>query len=187
MNVYDARVQYTRKVIENSFLKLLKEKPVSRITVTELCSDAGINRATFYKHYPDIQALLESLENQILDRLKALWDEIPKGDIQQMILQMLRYTKEYGDRYFALASENGDPDFFAKMFLQSYQNAYPMLEKQVKSLPPERLELAYRFLSHGCGSILTGWYQKGMKTPPEELARLIADLSGGAVQGVIGV
>lgn len=187
MNVYDARVQYTRKVIENSFLKLLKEKPVSRITVTELCGDAGINRATFYKHYPDIQALLESLENQILDRLKTLWDKKPKGDIQQMILQVLRYTQEYGDRYFALASENGDPDFFAKMFLQSYLNAYPILEDRVKSLSSERLEMVYHFLSHGCGGILTAWHRNGMKMPPEEVAELIATLSGGAVQGVIDV
>ena len=184
MNVYDTRVQYTRKVIENSFLKLLKEKPVSRITVTELCSDAGINRATFYKHYPDIQALLETMEDQVLDLLKTLWDEKAKGDFQKMILQVLRYTQEYGDRYFALASENGDPDFFAKMFLQSYQNAYPILENRVKGLPQDKLETVYRFLSHGCGGILTAWYRSGMNSPPEELSQLIAALSIGAIQGL---
>ena len=34
MNSFDARVRYTRMVIENSFLELLQEKPMAKITVT---------------------------------------------------------------------------------------------------------------------------------------------------------
>lgn len=61
MNSFDARVRYTRRMIETSFLELLEEKPVSRITVTQLCERAQINRATFYKHYLDIPDLLEKI------------------------------------------------------------------------------------------------------------------------------
>lgn len=47
----DARVRYTVHMIQNVFLELLKEKPVAKITVKEICEHAEINRSTFYKHY----------------------------------------------------------------------------------------------------------------------------------------
>ena len=45
----DARVRYTVHMIQNVFLELLKEKPVAKITVKEICEHAEINRSTFYK------------------------------------------------------------------------------------------------------------------------------------------
>ena len=42
------KTQYTKSVIRESFLSLLREKPVEKITVTELCAKADINRSTFY-------------------------------------------------------------------------------------------------------------------------------------------
>ena len=47
----DARVRYTVHMIQNIFLELLKEKPIAKITVKEICERAEINRSTFYKHY----------------------------------------------------------------------------------------------------------------------------------------
>ena len=51
MEKMDARKRYTQMVLKQSFLKLLKEKPVNRITVKEVCALAQLNRATFYAHY----------------------------------------------------------------------------------------------------------------------------------------
>ena len=48
MEKLDARKRYTQMVLKQSFLKLLKEKPVNRITVKEVCALAQLNRATFY-------------------------------------------------------------------------------------------------------------------------------------------
>ena len=47
----DARVRYTQHVLKESFLMLLRDKPVNRITVKEVCELAELNRATFYAHY----------------------------------------------------------------------------------------------------------------------------------------
>lgn len=52
---------FTKKAIKESFLKLLNEKPMSRITVRDIVEDCGINRNSFYYHYQDIPALLESI------------------------------------------------------------------------------------------------------------------------------
>ena len=56
------KTQYTKSVIRESFLSLLQEKPVEKITVTQLCAKADINRSTFYAHYLDVYDLKEKLE-----------------------------------------------------------------------------------------------------------------------------
>ena len=65
----DARVRYTKMVIVQNFIKLLRQKPINKITVKEICDLAEINRATFYKHYLDVYDLLEKIESQFLAEL----------------------------------------------------------------------------------------------------------------------
>lgn len=75
MRNFDARVRYTRMIIEQSFLELLREKPVNKITVTELCEKAQLNRATFYKHYLDIPDLMEKIEEDLFAKIRASFDK----------------------------------------------------------------------------------------------------------------
>ena len=45
----DRRTRYTRQTIKDTFLELLKQKSFTKITVTEICKNAEINRGTFYR------------------------------------------------------------------------------------------------------------------------------------------
>ncbi len=56
----DPRVKRTRALIETAFGALLAEKGFSAITVQDITERAEINRATFYAHFTDKFALLES-------------------------------------------------------------------------------------------------------------------------------
>ena len=51
----------TKREIKNTFLKMLEEKPLNQITVKALVSECGINRNSFYYHYPDIPAIIEEI------------------------------------------------------------------------------------------------------------------------------
>ena len=55
----DPRVKRTRQLIEHAFMELVKEKGFSTMSVQDITERAGINRATFYAHYPDKFALLD--------------------------------------------------------------------------------------------------------------------------------
>ena len=59
----------TKKAIKQSVLKLLNEKPVSKITVKDIVEDCGINRNTFYYHYADLPTLIEEIINEEADRI----------------------------------------------------------------------------------------------------------------------
>ncbi|MBQ9420534.1 MAG: TetR/AcrR family transcriptional regulator [Lachnospiraceae bacterium] len=61
--------ELTRQAIRASFLKLLEEQPLSRITVKDITAACGVNRNTFYYHYQDIPALLLEIVKEDSDRL----------------------------------------------------------------------------------------------------------------------
>jgi hypothetical protein len=62
----DLRIVKTKKNINESFLQLRSKNALEKIRVTELCDLAIINKTTFYKHYQDIYALSEEIENETL-------------------------------------------------------------------------------------------------------------------------
>ena len=68
----DRRVKYTKKVIMDTFISLLEEKEIKKITVSELCNIADINRATFYRYYLDIYDLYDKIQDEFVSELKEI-------------------------------------------------------------------------------------------------------------------
>lgn len=67
----DRRTRYTKQVIKDAYLELLDEFQPSKITVTEVCRRADINRGTFYLHYEDLPRVMEELENKAYEEIIA--------------------------------------------------------------------------------------------------------------------
>ena len=59
----------TKKLIQDSFIGLLEDKPLQKITVRDLCSAADINRATFYRYYVDLNELNDELADNLFQKL----------------------------------------------------------------------------------------------------------------------
>lgn len=75
----DRRTLYTKMVIKEAYCTLLHNKEYDRITVTDICKLAEINRTTFYLHYIDSKAVFEELLDEVLEDLINHFD----GDIFQ--------------------------------------------------------------------------------------------------------
>jgi AcrR family transcriptional regulator len=57
----DPRVLRSRQMLMESLLRLLSRKEFDDISVQEIADEATLNRATFYLHYPDKNALLQAM------------------------------------------------------------------------------------------------------------------------------
>lgn len=57
----DPRVKRTRQLLQKAFLELLREKSMEGISIQDITERATINRATFYAHFPDKYALMDSI------------------------------------------------------------------------------------------------------------------------------
>lgn len=185
----DIRSQRTKQVISESFLELLKEKPASRITVTEICSMASINRATFYKHYLDVPDLQASLENEILSDFTSFLQDCCFSDnvkYKTVLIEMLTYLQQYGSRFYLLCSGNAGSELPAKAFQLINDFTFPIMRQKLPTREEEKAKLLYQFLTHGCGALLVGWLRGENRLSIEEIAEFIMRISGAAVQSVSG-
>jgi AcrR family transcriptional regulator len=55
----DPRIRRTRELLQQALGRLLESRDFDTLSVQEITDAAGVNRATFYAHYPDKFALLE--------------------------------------------------------------------------------------------------------------------------------
>ncbi len=72
MGTYEnARLKTKEKIIK-AFWKLYREKSIDKITVKDITDACKIHRATFYLHFADVYAVLERMEEALLNELKEL-------------------------------------------------------------------------------------------------------------------
>lgn len=176
----DRRVKYTRMVIKDSFVKFLKLKPISKISVKEICDDADINRATFYAHYLDQYDLLQQIENEIVDDINQYLmcydfkskNLIPVG----MIEKILEYVEENAEVFDLLLNLNGDMKFQQEVIkIVGRQHFIPLLENE--SINKENAEYVYHFLACGAVGVIQLWLRDGIKKSAREMAELILQTS----------
>lgn len=166
----DARLRYTRMVIKNSFVELLKKKPINKITVKEICEMAEINRATFYKHYLDVYDLLDKLEQEFLTELQGNVQQSIQKNFKDTFTLILAGIKADSELYITLFSQNGDPLFPNRMFPLCYKYTEMEKDKRFHKLSPSELTWLYYFIAQGCSGILTQWIKNGMLEPINEVA-----------------
>ena len=88
--------QMTKRALVASLKELMAEKPLDKITVTDLTEHCGVNRMTFYYHFKDIYDLVEWACVEEATRAlagKKTYDTWQQGFLQ--ILQSLQKDKVF--------------------------------------------------------------------------------------------
>ncbi len=107
----DLRVVKTQKLLYQTLIDLLKDKPFEEIKVSDICNCALINRSTFYAHYNDKYELLASYINNLKD---ALTKELEKNSnisnskeyYMEMIKLFLDHIEEKKNVYISVMINN---------------------------------------------------------------------------------
>ena len=84
----DRRTVMTKSMIKDALLELLQNTPYEKITVTALCKQSEITRATFYLHYNNIDNVLDELLDDALRQPLGL--QRGKGTPHRMVTQQRR-------------------------------------------------------------------------------------------------
>ena len=184
----DRRVLYTKMFLKESLLELMKEKPVDKITPTELCREAQINRNTFYTHYYTARDVLEEIETefstQIIDSLRGLF-VTGSLDIKQMLNEICRIIYENKDFCKILLSENGDSAFFEKIVELGKNAIIGSWRKDGVLLPDDQMEMFFAYIVSGSIALIGKWAADDMKNPPAEIAVLIEHAAYRGINGMI--
>lgn len=172
----DARVRYTKKVIQESFLTLLSKEPLEKITVKAICTSAEINRATFYKYYDNPLDLMAKMEEELINDLQARIAAENDLDLPGLLKMVLMDLKEKRDIYLVLFSNNGDVMFKKRLFNLCYGENMDVIRQLFPEMPLKQQEWIYYFVAEGCGGLINRWINAGMLESPEELIAFMTQL-----------
>lgn len=172
----DNRVRVTRTLIRRALTTLLKQKPIERITVKELCEEAGINRGTFYGHFNDLYELRDQIEQELLDDFKEalrVFDGSFPSAVTEVTASIFHCIKDNADICEVTLGNYGDKDFMLKLVDMGKDFYLSFYTSHFKSAKPEDIEYYYAFVSSGCVGLIRHWFKNGMTTPCDELAHTV--------------
>lgn len=176
----DNRIKYTKMVIRNSLLELLNTKPINKITVTEICSLADINRGTFYKHYLDVFDLIEQIESELYNQIQSTIEEFIKSekkDIYDLTLKLFETLKENKKFFKIIFSESGNKNIVKKLYFTMYNNYMENWKNTSNNIDEKTLDYIFTFTANGSISTIQRWLEKDLEESPEEIAILINKIS----------
>lgn len=174
------RVALTKRLVHEGLLRLLEKEPVESINVSELCREAGINRATFYKHYYSPHDVLAEVEANFVMELDAAQFSVVPKEVSTHVTRLeglCTYLKNNSKTVTLLVKSKMDSDL-SKIFETFPNDAVKVLERNIR-FDDKQKYLVTRFLSFGLYGLILRWIIEDIPLTPREVALLIDDLSKG--------
>ncbi|HUM83282.1 MAG TPA: TetR/AcrR family transcriptional regulator [Lachnospiraceae bacterium] len=158
----EGRNTYVVEHITDTILTLLKEKPLTDISISELCDKAGVGRVSFYRNYESKEDIIRNKTEQIFhDWVSSceIKDDIP---LSQKLKDLFGHFEKNRD-FYKLLSDRGLIYIFKDIFMDDYG-----------AKPEDEMFMAYTKAYFA--SVLYGWievwFMRGMRDSAEDIAAL---------------
>ena len=172
----NARYELTDAKIREFFLKELEVKPISRITVTDICKGVGINRSSFYAHYQDVYEISEKLAATIHNSLSEKYkghsmteESIGTRESFLITLEHIKANQNFYRSYLSHTNIETINNHFNQIFESS---ASPYLEKHGISDLSEQ-HYYYSFFIAGLIQIVKEWLKGSCLESPEIISDIV--------------
>lgn len=164
----DRRIRYTKMVLQQALIALMKEKPLNQITITEICKKADINRNTFYQHYASPHDLYQVIETALLDKIMLAIHQ--EDNIEKLFLKVcetLEANKEFSEIIF---SQPGGDAFIKKVLTLSRKLKGFKSPHAIDMLIADHL---YTFVEAGTLGVFRAWVLNGFQESPKILSNTL--------------
>ena len=178
--------QITKRALVQSLKSLLQQKPLSKITVTDITEDCGISRMTFYYHFKDIYDLVEWACME--DAAKALankktYDTWQQGFIQ--IFHAVRENKVFVMNVYRCVSREQVEKYLTLLTDRLLLGVIQELSAGMTVRDEDKSFIA-QIYSYAFVGLMLDWVRQDMRPEPEALvsrfARVIQDDLAGALE-----
>jgi AcrR family transcriptional regulator len=174
------KIRYTKMVLRESLMELMKAKAISDISIKEICASADISRSTFYVYYKDPYDLLKKIEEETLETANNILNKYDyindKCGTLKMVEEVLQYIADNNKSIQVLLSENGDINFQKNLFNSMYhRNVMRFLTAKIPD--EETRQYYFMFVETGSIGLIYHWIKNSMNKPVSELAKLIVNIT----------
>lgn len=180
----DRRVVKTRAAIQAAFRKLVKERGINKVTVSELARAADIDRKTFYLHYDSIDDLIDNEADQIVGRIlscvdQSLFECDPRAQIDLALSEINVMIREDIDLYTYIAN-NLSLDFMLEHITKAldrwFEEHAPRATVADFETPDFELHrYRLRLYLAGAASVYGAWLQSDRTMPLESISEMVGD------------
>lgn len=177
--------QMTKRALVASLKELMAEKPLDKITVTDLTEHCGVNRMTFYYHFKDIYDLVEWSCQE--DASRALAGKKTYETWQQGLLQIFQAVLD--NKPFILNVYRSVSREQVENYL--YRVTYDLLEgvveekaqgMSVRQEDKELIATLYKYLFVG---VMLDWIKGDMKGDPQVMVQKLELVIHGSVAAAL--
>ncbi len=154
---------FTKQAIKASFIKLLNEKPLGKISVRDIVEDCGINRNSFYYHFQDIPALLEEIVTEQTEALIARYPSI--GSLDECFQVAFRFAQD-NRRAVMHIYQSVNRDIFVQNSMRLCESAvtsYINTAFPDRALDAQDRQIVIRFIKCQLFGMCIDWVSSGMR------------------------
>ncbi len=166
------RVRISKTMLKTGLLKLLRKKPLSQITVYELCKVSEINRTTFYKYYGSQEELLNEIESDFLRQLDEELKQVISQSSNAMLLT-LQHLYEQRDLFCLLVRSVPMQEFSSHLF--ALPSIGVIFQNMLDESNYSETEVKYirQFVFQGTFSVLYDWLNSENPEPVEKISNVL--------------
>lgn len=164
------------EAIEQAFCRLLQKNSFEKITVSRICQDAGVSRATFYTYFEDTRSLLSEIEDRTLDGLLQIqhkWASVCLSTlcaepVSPKFLDIARYIYTNQDIFGALFGPYGNESYIFTANQCAYLDFLRLAQAEGTKSP----ELLASCCAGAVIALCRSWAADTSLATPEEIAQL---------------
>lgn len=152
----DSRQRYTKQCLFDSFSRALECKPVSEITVSEICDDACISRKTFYKYYSDQFALLLAMQDDLFAGFERYVEQLP-ANVFDMAPALIAFASDHRVLIRAAFQNRGEGNFIDRVISFLYEAYHADWESANPHMAEQDVEFLFHYVASGLVGIIRLW------------------------------
>lgn len=175
-------IPQSRLALMDALWEALNEKPLSRVTVSELAAAANISRQTFYSHFSNVYELAEwGFHTEVTDRIVA---DASYADWADCFLMLLNFLKENREITYSISTSLSN-DSLAEFFMGTMREVMVIIVDEIGAdlkLTKEDLDFVITHYTLAVVSHLMHWLATGMAQEPFKLASNLEFILNGTVR-----
>lgn len=171
----DRRSKYSQKMIREALFKLLDEKNLSSITVTDVCRLADVNRGTFYKYYRDVPDLFLQIKTAFFQEIHEMMSSSDLSILDSIYLNILKAIKGNNDLVRVIQKCNDISTTVEEIKILLKENIISNIKAAKPHATYEEIEYILEFLIGGGANVINQWVYSNMSLPIEQIHKILVN------------
>lgn len=175
----------TKIALKESLKKLIAQKPLSKITVSDITDDCGVNRMTFYYHFKDVSNLIEW--SIMEDAESSLGSDLSYKKWQDGLLKIF-YAIRYNKEFFANIYANVDKKTAEGYINKHMKGIAESIVKEItakSSISDESKARISTYYEYCLTSMVICWLEGNFNEEPEFLVEYASALLKKGMSGTV--